>query len=415
MRRFLLILGFFAIFLPELRAQQTIGFQLPENREYVVIPFDLINNLIVVPVTINKRVTLDFIVDTGASTSILTDKFFSYLSGLSYSRTIQIAGPGLIDSVTAYVCNGVTLSLPENVHGELLSLLVLEEDYIKLKQNIGRNIYGILGYDLFSRYPVKIDYDRLEMTIYNMDYFRQKKLRRFNHVGLDVEKTKPYIHAGIRHNRKGDSVRLMIDTGASHSILIDVDESPDLNRPEKTLKTSLGYGLGGEIPGEVGRFDYFILDKKHCLSEILVSIPDEGRYHKAIKRGSRDGTLGGNALKRFEIIFSYPTGDFYYRRSKYYKREFEYDMSGLRLAFLQNPDRVIIKKVEEDSPAAKAGLEAGMRVKRINDKSLDNGNITETYSLLRRRPGKKIRVIIYIKEDGKLKTEKYTFKLRRLI
>jgi hypothetical protein len=415
MRRLLLCIALFSFLLPAAQSQQTIGFRLPDDEDYVVLPFEMVNNLMVVPVTINGRVTLDFIVDTGASTSILTDKFFSYLAGLNYDRQIQISGPGLMDSVTAYVSNGVTLSLPSKISGDLLSLLVLEEDYIQLEQNVGRDIYGIIGYDFFSRYPVKINYDKMEMTVYQMEYYRNKKLKRYSYLPLDVEKTKPYIFAQILHAGKRDSVRLMIDTGASHSLLIDLDESENLDRPERTIRTNLGYGLGGEIPGEVGRFDYFIMGEDHCLEEILVSIPDPGRYSKAIKRGSRDGTIGANALKRFEVIFSYPTGDFYFRKSKSYRREFEYDMSGLRVAYLQNPDRIVVRRIIEGSPADEAGLEVGMKIKRINNKSLRNDNITETYSLLRRRPGKKIRVFVYVEEEGKQKIRKFTFKLRRLI
>ena len=111
MRRFFLLAYIVAI--PFIASgQQTIGFTLPEAEKKVSLDFELFNNLIVIPVTINKFLVVKFIVDTGSEAIILTEKAFGDMVGLQYVRSLNITGPGIIDSVEAFVATNVTLNLP---------------------------------------------------------------------------------------------------------------------------------------------------------------------------------------------------------------------------------------------------------------------------------------------------------------
>ena len=183
----------------------------------MAIPFEEYNNLIVVPLTINKSITLDFIVDTGVQNAIITEKLFADLLSLQYPRKITIAGPGLVDSVTAFIANDIKLDLPGGVSANRSSLLVLETDYLQLKNNMGAEIYGIIGYELFSRFIIELNYDRKEMILHNPRFF--KKRRFMSQVPLAVEKTKPYITSANQNagSPDVDSIKLMVDTGASHA------------------------------------------------------------------------------------------------------------------------------------------------------------------------------------------------------
>ena len=48
---------------------QNLGFSLPEGKRRIQIPFEIHNNLIVVPVVLNHALPLKFIVDTGVRTA----------------------------------------------------------------------------------------------------------------------------------------------------------------------------------------------------------------------------------------------------------------------------------------------------------------------------------------------------------
>src|SRR5215218_152853 len=120
----------FLLFLCSVALQgQPLGFTLSHGKKRVQIPIEIYNNLVVVPVVLNGQLPLKFILDTGVRTSILTEKTFSDILNLTYSRKYSIAGPGGQKIVDAYVTNNVSLDLP-GVHGEGHAMLVLEEDYL---------------------------------------------------------------------------------------------------------------------------------------------------------------------------------------------------------------------------------------------------------------------------------------------
>ena len=72
--------------------QREFGFTMPEGSKKVEIEFEEYNNLIVIPITINRFLTLKFILDTGVETAILTEKLFADILDAEYIRELKIAG-----------------------------------------------------------------------------------------------------------------------------------------------------------------------------------------------------------------------------------------------------------------------------------------------------------------------------------
>ena len=389
--------------------QREFGFKMPTDRKKIEIPFEQHNNLIVIPVTINRFLTLKFILDTGVETAILTEKLYADILDVNYLREITIAGPGVIDSVQAFVANQATFTLPGGVTGQNMNMLVLKEDYLKLSENIGDDVHGIIGYDIFSRFVVEIDYDDSILTLY--DPKRYKKSKRSIAVPIKIESSKPFIAASIKQGEEKTDLDIMVDTGASHAALLDYQFVNGISLPEKRIETRLGRGIAGDIPGYIGRMDSVQID---CFSfgEMLVSAPFEGAYNKVIKRGARVGTFGGDLLTRFEVTFDYQNEKVYLKKGDEYKDVFEHDMSGLTInAEGENLDTLVVVNVDEGSPAAKAGLRRGDIIRSINGRNLKTHRLSDIFYLLRSRDGRKIRVR-HTRDGVKLKT---TFHLKRLI
>lgn len=389
---------------------QQIGFDFPPNVHKVTIPFERFNNLIVIPVTINHSLTLKFIFDTGVQYPILTEKMFGDFLGLDYTRTITIQGPGAADSIKAKVAPKISLSLPGGVESGInQALLVLEQDYLKLRNNLGTDVYGVIGYDIFSRFVVEINYDENYIVLYEPKKFRPK--RSYRKIPMKVVNTKPYVQLTIMKNeREGRKMHLMVDSGASHAVLLDNPEDDSLI-PEQNITSVIGRGLGGNINGYLGRMTSLKLGK-FLLEEPIASFPVEGDYGEAIKRGSRNGTIGGELLSRFNVVFDYFGGYLYLRRSKVYHKGFEHDMSGMNIAaYGEKLDELIVNNVRDHSPAYHAGIREGDLIESINGYSLETLKFSDFSSLLRNRPGKKI-IVRYVRGEESRKT---TFKLKRYI
>lgn len=389
---------------------QQVGFDFPPGEHKAIIPFERYNNLIVIPVTLNHSLTLKFILDTGVQYPILTEKMFGDYLDLDYTRNITIQGPGEADSIKAKVAQQVSLSLPGGVESGInQALLVLEEDYLKLRNNLGTDVFGVIGYDIFSRFVVEINYDDNYIILNEPKKFRPS--RSYKKIPLKVVNTKPYVELTIMKSEKeGRKMHLMVDTGASHAVLLDNPEDDSLI-PEQNITSVIGRGLGGNINGYLGRMTALKMGKFE-FEEPIATFPVDGDYGAAIKRGSRNGTIGGELLSRFNVAFDYFDGYLYLRKSKQYHRGFEHDMSGMNIAAHGlKLDKLKVNDVRKDSPAYNAGIREGDLIESINGYDLQSLKFTDFSSILRNKPGKKI--VVKYKRDGEV--QKTTFKLERYI
>jgi len=248
-RKLLVLLSLFFIQLTCF--SQILGFSLADGKKKVEIPIEINNNLIVIPVILNGMLPLKFILDTGVRTTILTEKSFTDILNLPYSRMYTISGPGGVKLVDAYVTNNVSLELP-GIHGEGHAMLVLAEDYLQLRNYLGTDVHGILGYELFSRFIIKIDYEKRLLTVMVPEKFRPR--RRYQKIPIRIEDTKPYVTAEIVETNDAElTAKLLVDTGASHSVMLDPTSDDRIVVPPNAVKSLIGRGLGGVITGSVGR------------------------------------------------------------------------------------------------------------------------------------------------------------------
>ena len=402
---------FILVFFYFIQAQnkEKIGFELPEHKNKVRLSFKLLNNLIVIPIKINGAITLNFILDTGSPTPILTEKVFAELLQMKYARELVIRGPGIIDSVHAYVANDITLLLKEEVIGNNIDMLVLQEDYLELSKNLGEKVYGIIGADVFKNFVIHIDYFRKIITIY--DPKKYKPQRKFIEFSMKIYQEKPYFSIFFADSLKKTSLDVLIDTGASHTALLDHKYADAFCTADSTLVTRLGKGISGEIPGFLCRIDSIIIDDFSFVNPII-SVPFQGVYNKAIKRGANVGTIGGELLKRFIVVFDYPGEKIYLKKGLNYKKPFEYDMSGMNLKATGTQfDVLTVDYIKKGGPADKVGVKVDDEIFSINGRTLKNHKLSEINSLLSRKEGLKIRCVI-IRNKKKYKK---TFRLKRII
>jgi hypothetical protein len=391
---------------------QVLGFTLPPGKSKIQFPIEVYNNLVVVPIVLNGQLPLKFILDTGVRTSILTEKAYSDILNLPYSRKYTIAGPGGEKMVDAYVTNNVTLDMP-GVHGEGHAMLVLEKDYLELRNYMGTDVHGILGYELFSRFIVKIDYEKKLITIMHPDRFKPGK--KLNWLPITVEDTKPYVVVGLQMNDTTSlSAKLLVDSGASHGLFLETNSNPKIVVPAKHVNAVIGRGLGGEITGAIGRIKSVEIGS-YSINGVIANFPDVETYLDTLKTSRtvfRNGSIGGDLLSRFTVVFNFPGERLYLKKNPSMKKEFYFSLSGLTIrargARLRNYE---ISDVRENSLAAKADIRKGDRILSVNGLNADELDLNVINGLLNSKPGKKIT--LQIQRDGvKSKRE---FRLENII
>ncbi len=404
----------FLLISPVADAQIRLGFNLPEGKTKYSVPIELIDNLIVVKVVLNNTLPLNFIVDTGIRTAILTEKTFTDLLNINYSRKITIPGVGGQKLIDAYIASDVSLDI-HGVKGTGHALLVLEEDLLQLKNFLGHNIQGILGYELFSRFIVEINYQNKTMTLYEPAAFEKKNIinkKKYYMMPITVEDTKPYCMARIVfYDGNEIKARLMLDTGASHALMLDEESSDKINIPDNKIRSYLGRGLGGDITGEIARIQMLNLGQ-FKFNHVIATFPDKQSYNHNIRKIYRNGTLGGGIFSRFKIIFNFMDGYVYLRKNSKYKDPFNYNMSGIIIkaqGLYLNTFEIV--DVRDNSSAQKADIKVGDKIIRINNHPTFSLQLNEINGVFNSKPKRTIR--LELSRDGQIIRRK--FKLAQII
>lgn len=378
---------------------QVLGFSLPPGKSRVQFPIEVYNNLVVVPMVLNGQLPLKFILDTGVRTSILTEKAYSDILNLPYSRKYSIAGPGGEKLVDAYVTNNVSLDLP-GVQGRGHAMLVLDQDYLELRNYLGTDVHGILGYELFSRFIIEVNYEQKTLTLMLPDRFREK--RKYEWLPIQIEDTKPYLTTSIELNDTTVfSAKLMVDSGASHGLFLETSSSPKIRVPEKNVTSAIGRGLGGIITGQIARIPSIKLGK-YELTNVITNFPDPNSYLDTLKTSRlvfRNGSIGGEILSRFTVIYNFPGEKLYLKKNSSLKKNFFFNLSGLTVrakgARLKNFE---ITDVRKNSSSEKSDLKVGDRIMSVNGITAADLDLNTINAFLNSKPGK--RVILQIERNG---------------
>ncbi len=384
---------------------QRLGFEFKKNQRRVHIPFEVYNNLIVIPVSLNHTLPLRFILDTGIRTAILTERIFGDMLNIAYTRKISIKGPGNEKQVEALIASNVTIEIP-GIIGRGQAILVLEEDYLQLENYLGTKVHGILGYEIFSRFVVDINYKSKHIIIHDPARYRPKK--SFREVPIVIQDTKPYLFSEVKIDSSTClEAKLMVDTGASHAVLFELDSNKN-SMPTKNVETTLGRGLGGEIRGHLARIDRLSLED-FDFDGVIASYPDQEHYLDSLVI-NRDGTLGGEVLNRFRVVFNYSENKMYLKKNNEFKEEFEFNMSGLEVnAFGDDLETFKIINVRKNSSGEQAGLKVGDIITRLNGIPAENLKLNIIQAYFTSKPNRKMT----IKRDEKKIDVK--FRLERII
>ncbi|HNZ71746.1 MAG TPA: PDZ domain-containing protein, partial [Prolixibacteraceae bacterium] len=172
---------------------------------------------------------------------------------------------------------------------------------------------------------------------------------------------------------------------------------------ESNVFTFLGVGLGGDLYGHKGRISALWIGGRF-LDLPIVSYPESGFINQVIEQENRNGSIGGEILRRFTTIFDYKNKMLVLRPNGDFNDGFYYNMSGLEII---NPVPGIpvftISNVMEKSPAWEAGIRENDQVLSVNSNDHRNLTLNDINLMLRQRQDKKITMIL-LRNGQKIKT-----------
>lgn len=403
--------------------------KLPKGVSKDKIKFELANNLIVIPVELNG-LKLSFLLDTGVSATVLFSIDRSDTLELKNRTKIYLKGFGekepyeAIKSVNNSLKIGKALDLDHSVY------LIFDES-MNFSPRMGFPIHGIIGYDFFKDFIVEINYAKNYLKIYDPKPYKYKKCKKCHEAPLLLRNRKPYVNAQIAIEDQDKDVKLLVDTGSGDAIWLFENEDEQIYIPAASFEDFLGKGLSGDIFGKRSKINSFSLGGYH-LKEVSASYPDS-LYTQGATFLERQGSIGGNILKRFNLILDYKSKKIRFKKNKRFSKPFFYNMAGLTI---QSKGFSYIKKIEErtvnvegldfvsvdekkgvkysrtynilytlkpnievaeirpDSPADLAGLQKGDLILEVNNRKTHTYKLSDLNNLFYSEEGKKIKIKI---------------------
>jgi len=400
MTRLLFILGcLFALSVP---AVAQSGFSIVGGRKQVEIPFEYNHNFIILTLHFNGFLPLKFIFDTGAEHTILTKREIGDLMRIQYEREFRVLGSDLRTPLVAYLARRTSFEIPEKVVASSEDILVLQDDYFRFKEYLGLEIHGILSALSFSRYIIRINYDRHVITLYERESF---KLRDDEFVPIPVELFRNKMYLTTPLEVLPDSVakvKLLLDTGAGLPLLMFSNTHPLVYPPDKVLPSNIGMGLGGYLEGFTGRVHQMNLGS-FTQQGVITYFQELDSLSTRDYLNGRDGLIGNGLLCHFQVILDYQNSSISLKPGKSYQEAYVYDRSGLSIiAAGPRVSDYVVQNVLPNSPAAEADIRRDDEIIRINRLPVGFYSLNDIQRILQKKPGKKVRLTIK-RGDQKIK------------
>ncbi len=383
------------------------------TQKSVSFPFKFINNLIILPVIINDSDTLQFILDTGVGTSIMTELSIGDSLLLNYTRQVKLNGLGQGEPIDALHSTGNIFNV-SSIRGTNQDLIILLQNVFNLSSAFGTRIHGLLGYNIFVNFIVEIDYSKKIISFHDPETYEYEKGwwifqsgRKSETLPLIIHETKPYILAYIVMNHGSRiPVKLLVDTGASHSLWLDTFSDTLIKVPDTAIEVFLGKGLNGDIFGKLGKISEMHIGN-YIFSNPIAAFPDSISAGQSRGLDYRNGTLGAEILRRFNVIIDYPNKKITLSKNNSFNDPFKVNRSGIDIETpIPELPYYVISHVRKGSPAEDAGLRRGDELKYINNNRAYKLSINDIYQFFYRKPGKKIKLGI-IRDDYNFSVDLY--------
>lgn len=354
------------------------------NKDYQDVKFQLINNLIVIPLEINQK-KLNFILDTGVNKTIVFNASPQDSVLLRNKRKIKLQGLGSGAPVEAVVSKNNRFRIG-NLIGQNQQVFIIVDSQFDLSSKMGITIHGVIGYELFKDVLAYIQYNRKTIRFYNPKTFDEnltcKKCETFP---LTLYNNKPYLDVNINLEKEGEDipVRMLLDTGGSDALWIFEYSDPRIKAPKKFFKDVLGFGLSGTVMGKRSRIHKVSIGDFEIKSP-TISFLDTVSSLNARRYELRNGSIGSNILKRFKVWIDYKNEQITLKKSSSLSGGFEYNMSGIEVVY---DGKILVR--EQESAVRKDNYGRNL----TNKSSINNLSIVTNY-VYRFKPSFRVSTVV---------------------
>jgi predicted aspartyl protease len=256
--------------------------------------------LILLPIHVNDRGPFDFILDTGAGTSLVS---------IDLARELNLKTIGSKHGQTAGGKVAVSLAKVDSIRAGEIKLENVDVGIVDLSQiggSVGAKIDGDLGYNFLKHFRLTIDYRDLVLRL--DDPKRIESFVRGAQTEVPVRlanPAKPLLLVDVHANGRGP-FQFAIDTGTSTTAI-----APELVQQLDIRTSPAGIGTtgGGAIDFSAGSLESFHLGGAK-IDNLQIVIADFFPMLSAAVGAKLDGIVGYNFLRHYKVVIDYPNETF---------------------------------------------------------------------------------------------------------
>lgn len=265
------------------------GFYLPDSIKEMTLRYRAVQNLIVLPVTINDSITVNLILDTGCRNLVLFGKKFKKLLHFPNNHPVQFSGLGSGKPVTGNVSIFNKIAIHQ-VLGQRIPVVVVPS------KNIFRqypDVDGVIGFELFLKFEIELNANA--KTIKFRPAQHASAPAGFSMVPLRLVDLRPVMDSHIKLEEELPlKCELMIDTGSNLGLLFKTTEMDQFTAPSQ--KQLIGFGFNGAISGYQTSSETV-----HLEGLVMYNIPTgiiESPWHNY-------ASIGMEVIKDYVVIINY--------------------------------------------------------------------------------------------------------------
>ncbi len=356
-------------------------FSFAGGKTSTTVPFALVNNHIYVDVKLNGKGPFRLLCDTGGA-NIVTPTLAAEL-GLRSEGALQGRGVGeKSEDVALARVDAVTVG-DATIRDQLFAVFPMES-FEKVE---GLPIHGLIGYEVFKRFVVEVNYGSSHLVLTLPSAFRYAG--KGTAVPFQFNSHIPQVEGAI----DGIRGKFDIDTGSRSSVdlLGPFVAEHDLRKKYRATEAVVtGWGVGGPARSYVTRAKELKLGTVVVRDPVtLLSAQEKGAFSDPYVAGN----VGGGVLKRFNVIFDYGQKQLYLEPNANDRTRDAFDRSGMWVNV--EGTAFAVADVLAGGPAALAGVRVGDAIVAVDGVQSSHMTVGELRTLLRtRKPGTRVRLVL---------------------
>lgn len=375
-----------------------VDYQFAEGKSATEVPFYLINNHIYLDVRLNGKGPYRLLFDSGGA-NVVTPTVAGEL-GLEPEGALQGRGVGEksedvgLVKVEALSVGDVTLK------DQLFAVFPLES----FGDIEGVPMYGLIGYEVFKRFVVELDYENSRITLNEPATFAYTG--KGETVSFKFNGHIPQVEGSI----DGVAGLFDLDTGSRGSLTLlgpFVEKHGLEPKSGAAIEAVTGWGVGGPARGKVTRRKSLRLGPVEVKDVVTtLSLQTKGAFTDPYVAGN----VGAGVLKRFNLVFDYGKQTIVFEPNANREKPDVYDRSGMWVNV--SGEAFEVMDVTGGGAAEAAGIHTGDRIVAVDGKTVADVGLVALRNRFRSEAAG-TRIKLRVEREGK--EREVTLKLKELI